>query len=194
MPKSLSKINELLLKGKLELILDTVEAPGLYHLGDVYVYPTRLEGIGLTIAEALSCGLPTIVPDNEPMNEFICKETCKVVKVETFKMRDDNYYWPMCEVSISDLSKQMEFYIENQSQIQELSIQTRKYAETYLDWNKNAKQLESIFIETIPIKIEKELIDATNRSDLKIMKLSGIYTFSSTLYKFLVSIYNRMKL
>jgi hypothetical protein len=26
------------------------------------------------------------------------------------------------------------------------------------------------------------------------MKLSGIYTFSSTLYKFLVSIYNRMKL
>jgi glycosyltransferase involved in cell wall biosynthesis len=193
MPKSLSKINELLNKGKLEIILDTVEAPGLYHLGDVYVYPTRLEGIGLTIAEALSCGLPTIVPDNGPMNEFICPETCKVVKVETFKMRDDNYYWPMCEVSISDLKKQMEYYIENQSIIKEISIETRKYAEKQLDWKKNAIQLEAIFQETKSVKIDNVVIESSNRSDINIMKFGGLYTFSPSFYKFLVSVYKRIK-
>ena len=49
----------------------TVPAPGMYHLGDVYVYPSRLDGLGLTVAEALACGLPAIVSDNPPMNEFI---------------------------------------------------------------------------------------------------------------------------
>ena len=39
---------------RIEFIHRTVGAPGLYHLGDVYVYPTRLEGIGSCIADALS--------------------------------------------------------------------------------------------------------------------------------------------
>ncbi len=56
---------------RIEVIERSVSAPGLYHLGDVYVYPTYLEGIGLTIAEAISSGLPVIVPDAAPMNEFV---------------------------------------------------------------------------------------------------------------------------
>lgn len=193
MPNSRFKINELVEKGKLQIIEETLEAPGLYHLGDVYVYPTRLEGIGLTIAEALSCGLPTIVPDNGPMNEFICPETCKVVSVEFFKKRKDNYYWPMCEVSIDDLKKQMEYYIENQSQLTELSIKTRKYAEMNLNWKKNAQQLKSIFVETKQNKIDIQLINTALSSDLKIMKLSWIYSVSPTVYKFLVGIYNKIR-
>ena len=74
-PEKAAFIESLRNKGKLDLYEQTVSAPGLYHLGDVYVYPSRLEGIGLTITEAFSCGLPVITCDNPPMNEFVNSKT-----------------------------------------------------------------------------------------------------------------------
>jgi 1,2-diacylglycerol 3-alpha-glucosyltransferase len=66
------KLRERILQNpRIQLIEQTIGAPGLYTRGDVYVYPTRLEGIGLTIAEALSSGLPVITTDEAPMNEFV---------------------------------------------------------------------------------------------------------------------------
>ena len=55
----------------LKIYEKTLPAPGLYHLGDVYVYPSRLDGVGLTVGEALACGLPVITTENGPMDEFV---------------------------------------------------------------------------------------------------------------------------
>src|SRR5699024_8244340 len=44
-------------KFNVEIIEKSVTAPGLYYLADVYVYPTMLDGLGLTMYEALSAGL-----------------------------------------------------------------------------------------------------------------------------------------
>lgn len=55
----------------LVILENTVPAPGLYYMGDVYVYPSRLEGISLTVVEAISSGMPVIVPNDGPMNEFL---------------------------------------------------------------------------------------------------------------------------
>jgi glycosyltransferase involved in cell wall biosynthesis len=56
---------------RIEFIEKTIPAPGLYFRGDVFVYPTRLEGIGLCVPEALACGLPVITTENSPMNKFV---------------------------------------------------------------------------------------------------------------------------
>lgn len=189
LPKLSLKIKKLIESQKLVIIEDTVKAPGLYHLGDIYVYPTRLEGIGLTIAEAMSCGLPTIVPNNSPMIEFVLDETCKKVSIDNFITRDDNYYWDMCEVSINDLKLAMEYYIDNKSEISYLSNKTRDYALKNLEWRKNAAQLPQYFIEMNNKLLDKNLINKAKSFDKKIMKFSFIYTISPTLYKFLVKIY-----
>ena len=55
----------------IEFLTETVSAPGLYYLGDVFVYPTRLEGIGLSVSEALSCGIPVITTNVPPLSEFV---------------------------------------------------------------------------------------------------------------------------
>ena len=92
MPRLLSSIQRMEINGKLEVIKGTYGAPGLYHLGDAYVYPSRLDGIGLTIFEALSCGLPVITTDAQPMNERINQDIGRLVYVENRISSSDGYY------------------------------------------------------------------------------------------------------
>jgi glycosyltransferase involved in cell wall biosynthesis len=40
------------------------ELPDYYGLGDVYVFPSLVEGFGLTALEAMACGLPVILSSN----------------------------------------------------------------------------------------------------------------------------------
>ena len=133
--------------GVLEVINKTVPAPGLYHLGDVYVYPSFLEGIGLTIAEALSVGLPTIVTDEPPMNEFV-SDYCKVIDVEKRYSRADGYYWPVSQASFCSLSNKMEEFLvlreNSELNINEVKRKVREHALNKLDWKKNAKTLEDL--------------------------------------------------
>lgn len=189
MPNLSKKINFLIEAQKLEIIEVTIEAPGLYYLGDIYVYPTRLEGIGLTIAEAISCGLPTIVPDNSPMIEFISEETCKKVPVEKFVTREDNYYWEMCEVSITELKCAMEFYLDNPLDIDQLKNKTREFAIKNLDWKVNASNLSSYFLEMKNNKVDDAIIDKAKFFDIKLMKFGFLYSISPIFYKLLVKNY-----
>lgn len=142
-------IDRLILTEKLEIIHKTVYAPGLYTLGDIYVYPSRLEGIGLTVAEAISCGLGVIIPDCGPMNEFVNNNFGKKVKIEKYFSRHDGYYWPQNEVSISELADAMEFYVNDKANINAIKLAARKYAKNQLDWNTNAKEINSLTREFI---------------------------------------------
>jgi glycosyltransferase involved in cell wall biosynthesis len=52
-------------------LLGPTDAPeAQYEDGDVALQPSRYEGVGLPILEAMACGLPTLVPDVPPMNEY----------------------------------------------------------------------------------------------------------------------------
>lgn len=138
-------IKKLMSKNKLIYISETTKAPGLFYMGDVYVYPTVLDGIGLTQAEALASGLPIIVPDCPPMSEFVNENFSSVVKIDRFEYRQDNYYWPMCYVDEDDLLKKMQFYVDNFDKIKDLKSMARKYALKNLDWNNNASKLGEVF-------------------------------------------------
>lgn len=156
-PEKSKLIDKFLYEGSLEIIEKSVHAPGLYYLGDVYVYPTRLEGIGLTIAEAISCGLPVIVTNQQPMNEFVkSPDAGRLIEVRHEKIRGDNYYWPQSISDVQSLVDQMEFYIANKENIKRFKENARKYAIDNLDWSKNltffGQQLVLIHKNRIPNK------------------------------------------
>jgi 1,2-diacylglycerol 3-alpha-glucosyltransferase len=131
---------------RIEFIQGTVPLPGLYYRGDVYVYPSRLEGIGLSIVEALACGLPVITTDNPPMNEFVKhNQTGYLVGVEKFQNRDDDYYWPESICSEMMLVEAMQFYVDNPHKIIEQSLYARQYALKHFNWNKNSAELVHLF-------------------------------------------------
>lgn len=139
-------ISELEREGKLECHEESVPAPGLFHLGDVYVYPTRLEGIGLTILEANACGLPVIATACAPMTEFVeHKVNGRHIAIDKYVARSDGYYWPQAFASLSDLVDQMQWYVDHENDLDRLKKNARNYAEKNLSWGKNSKGINEIF-------------------------------------------------
>lgn len=127
---------------RIKLICETVGAPGLYHLGDVYVYPSRLEGIGLTIAEALASGLPVITTDCPPMNEFVLNDVNgKLVPVNNYRARSDQYFWPESICSESALADAMQAYVDKPDIVELHKRNARSWAVEHLDWSKNSAGL-----------------------------------------------------
>ncbi len=156
--------------GKLIIREETVSAPGLYSLGDVYVYPTRLEGIGLTIAEAISSGLGLIIPNDTPMSEFSHASFSKKIRVTKFYSRKDGYYWPQNEISIKDLAVAMDFFIMRHENISIYKKAARAYALENLDWNKNSKALLIVI----------SALEGTNPTKIAIGTLKLIYKYENS--------------
>lgn len=132
--------------GALCIVNKTIPAPGLYHLADVYCYLSKLDGIGLTLLEALSCGLPAITPDNPPMNEFVRNNiNGQLVKVSKLYSRCDGYYWPQCDVDSDDLFEKIKYYLDNRTNINDLKVMAREYALSNFNWLDREKELFEIF-------------------------------------------------
>lgn len=136
-----------LLKYNIEVIEKTVSAPGLYHKGDVYVYPTTLDGLGLTIYEALSCGLPVITTDIAPMNEIVNDKIGYLVQVEKQFCRSDGYYWPLSICNKESLINGMRKYLGQQLNIVNLKQQARDYAVENLKWVDRYSYINEIFLK-----------------------------------------------
>lgn len=158
LPNSLDIINALESNYKLEIINKTVGSPGLYSIGDVYIYPTRLEGIGLSIAEAQSSGLFTIVSDNSPMNEFVLNSNLSRIKVDKVFARYDGYYHPQVSIDVNDLTFKINYLANDKKLVNQLKKESRTFAEAELDFNVNMSQL-SLDLQKIkfkPIKDQSE--------------------------------------
>lgn len=132
---------------RIELISVSAKPPGFYARGDVYVYPTRLEGIGLTIAEALASGLPVITTDHAPMNEFVVDGVNgALVPVEKLVGRYDGYYWPESPCSIDALVGVMQSYVGAWDRILREQAEARAGAVADRDWLANARSLPELFL------------------------------------------------
>lgn len=135
-------------ENNIQIIKKTVQPPGLYNLGDVYVYPTTLDGLGLTMYEALSSGLPVVTTDDAPMNEIIDENRGVLVKVQKFISRSDGYYWPLAFVSEESLVKALNFYIENSDLLCLHKKNAREYALTQLNMD-NCKRACTEIISSV---------------------------------------------
>lgn len=192
MPEMTDTINRLEKKGVLKIIEGTIPAPGLYTEADVYVYPSRLDGIGLTVPEALSSGLACIVSDNPPMNEFIKPDHGNLIPVTRLYARSDGYYWPQCNCDYTKLAEIMKNYAHNLDMVIEMKKNARVYAKANLSVDINFKELANI-IEHITIHDIKESVkDAIYKYDREGFKRYTLLYAKTGLYKLIpLNIRNR---
>lgn len=128
-----------------EVIEGTVSAPGLYYKGDVYAYPTEMDGLGLTLYEALGSGLPVIGTDIPPINEVIDESVGRLVRVKEQINRIDNYYWPTSIVDEDSLYEQMRFFVDNKELLEQFKKNAREKALNEYTWVKRKDELNRIF-------------------------------------------------
>lgn len=138
------EINTLTSRGKLEIISKTVKWPGLYHLGDVYLYPSRLDGIGLSLVEAIASGLAIITTNNAPMSEFI-DGNGELVEVEKFTSRFDGYYWPYSHVKVDDFIDKITKLINDKELVEKYKNKSLVLAKEKYNWSSNINTLEVFF-------------------------------------------------
>jgi glycosyltransferase involved in cell wall biosynthesis len=147
-PKMETLIEMLIKTGRLEYHEKTIGAPGLYHLGDVYLYPSRLDGLGLTVAEALACGLPIVTCDAAPMNEFVNINNGWLAGVRRVHSRKDGYYWPIHEIDEKNFLSIIQSILHDPKILEKKKENARRYALDYLDWSKQEATINKIFEET----------------------------------------------
>ena len=177
LPSHKDMIDELLQEGSLEIVEKTITAPGLYYRGDVYVYPSRLDGIGLTLMEAISSGLACITIDNAPMNEFIEEDFGKMCTVDYFYSRKDGYYWPMAVPSVESLTSIFNDFIGGRYDIDKMKSAARDYAVRELDFSKNCEALFDIINQTSFTPADKGLVSYIKQYDNIGMKRYGKVTY-----------------
>ena len=118
-----------------------------YQKSDCFVAPTRGEGFGLTILNALACGLPVIVTrDNNSGHMDFCKGNPSVFFIDapTSMQGDRRFYTEgnmLAEPDVENLKKQMRFVYANRKEIK--TEEGCKLARERT-WNKTAEKIEEI--------------------------------------------------
>lgn len=182
LPELADVIKTLQQKGILEVVEKTIPAPGLYSKADVYVYPSRLDGIGLTVPEAISSGLACIASDNPPMNEFVLPEFGSLIAIDRLYSRSDGYYWPQCRCDVNSLAKIMQEYALHPEEVVAKKKKARTYALEHLSAKKNFKQLSDI-VEQVKIhEVGEPVKTLIRRYDNEGMKRYTLAYANSSIY------------
>jgi len=128
-----------IIKGINHVIIDPGElacAIDTYNYGKIYIAPSRREGLGLPIPEAMACGLPVITTDAPPMNEwFIENNKLLLVKVQQQSMLPYGDIL-MFTCSVYDLMQKMKFAAENLNLMEEIGRQNCKIIQENFSWMK----------------------------------------------------------
>ena len=169
---------------RIELKVGTFD-PFPYSDGDIYLYPSRLDGIGLTLPEAISSGLAAITTNSKPMNEFVVDNyNGLLIDVDQYLGRPDGYYWAESICSTTALSAAMQQYIDNPILIQQHKKSARAFAKENLNWDINSIDLAEIFEDSINKKTvsSSKLVNLLKSLD-KAMAPSDTYKIASAIYR-----------
>jgi 1,2-diacylglycerol 3-alpha-glucosyltransferase len=112
-----------------------VPPPGLYHAGRVVVQPSKVEGFGLSIVEALCAGKPIITVNAPPMNEFVRDRWAWLVDPEGWKPHVDGSVYEQAVISPGALAKVMrEAQATSDERIADYGERARLWAKHLFNW------------------------------------------------------------
>ena len=136
--------------------LDVRELAAIYRSCDVGVFPYRAEGFVLPIAEAMACGMPSVVPKFGPCLDFCTESTSFFVPVRRMKLpyqRNVNLALgfnmdlasvDFCEVRVEGLAQVLRNVFDaGRSDLIEKQQAGIKKAQERLTWEHSTHQIEA---------------------------------------------------
>ena len=130
----------------------------VYKESSIYCYLSRLDGIGLSLPEAIANGCVAFINFEDPMKQFIDVENSFYVTPSKYKTRKDLYYWDESEPSIKDISQKIIEIINTPFPIiRQMSNSNIKFAQNNLNWIQNSSDLNSVIAQINLVPINKKL-------------------------------------
>jgi glycosyltransferase involved in cell wall biosynthesis len=102
------------------------DLPRWYHMADVYISPSHVDGTSISLLEGLACGMPCLVSDIPGNREWI---------------EDGVNGWLFRDGDVDDLAEKILTAIKKRSEFQRIGELARKTAERKADWKKNFGKL-----------------------------------------------------
>jgi len=135
-----AKIRQILMSGG---VLDRVhfgghvthaDLPRWYHMADIYISPSHVDGSSVSLMEALASGRPCIVSDIPGNKEWIV---------------DGENGWLFRDGDVDDLTEKILHALKSRRSFTKISASARKTAEQKADWKKNFGKLLEAYEKTI---------------------------------------------
>lgn len=135
------------------------EVRELYWNSDCFVLPTQGEAFGLTICEAMACGLPVIVTDDRNSGHMdYTKDYVTYVKWEKLVNGDPRFFHPENTFplpDVEDLKKKMREVYENYKEKKEKALEGSKFVREEFSWDKSAEKLQEVLNESQMSRVQK---------------------------------------
>jgi glycosyltransferase involved in cell wall biosynthesis len=125
-------------------VLDRVTMPGQvtqkdlprwYHMADLYISPSHVDGSSVSLMEALACGLPCLVSDIPANKEWV---------------NENGNGWLFPDGNADALAAKILAAIAQQEKLPEVGAAARRSAEKGADWKKNFAILMEVYQHFAP--------------------------------------------
>jgi glycosyltransferase involved in cell wall biosynthesis len=107
------------------------DLPRWYHMADLYISPSHVDGSSVSLMEALGCGLPCLVSDIPANKEWV--------------FEDDNG-WLFRDGDVNHLAEKiLSAMNQPREKLSAVGESARRVAESRADWKKNSEVLMNIY-------------------------------------------------
>ena len=106
------------------------DLPRWYHMADIYISPSHVDGTSVTLLEALASGLPCLVSDIAGNKDWI---------------EEGVNGWTFRDGDVDDLAEKILFAIKNRRSFGKIGKAARLTAEEKADWSKNFGKLLEVY-------------------------------------------------
>jgi glycosyltransferase involved in cell wall biosynthesis len=108
-----------------------------YHMADIFISPSHVDGSSVSLMEALACGVPALVSDIPANKEWV---------------REGVNGWLFPDGDADALAQRILATSSSKSQLATIGRAARKVAEKRADWGKNFRVLMRAYERTVKFK------------------------------------------
>ncbi len=113
------------------------DLPRYYHMADLFISPSHIDGSSVSLMEALACGLPCLVSDIPANLEWV---------------KNDQNGWVFRDGDSDELTQRIEKAYHQRHALAGIGAAARRTAEEKADWNRNFHKLMEAYDRTLQWK------------------------------------------